>query len=405
MSSDKQSSLFVDGRQVAFTPGETLYTVAQRAGSAIPTLCYDERLEAFGGCRLCMVEIEGMRNPVASCTTQAAADMKVTTANAALERDRRVLLEMVASENRQIDVDPLSGYASQELSTLVDRYDARTGRFSGAISGTSRPDDTNPFILRDYENCISCYRCVRVCAEQQGDHAISVRNRGFDTQITVEFDGLLKGSSCVFCGQCVQTCPTGALGDRKALRFATLLGALAAPSPIKPSPIESSPIKPSPIKPSPIESSPIEPSSIEPSPIESSPIEKTRTICPYCGVGCSVDILTRDGQMIGVQPDMKGPANEGALCVKGQYAWDFVQHPDRLSMPLIRTEDGSFREAEWDEALDVAAAGLQAVVDQHGRHAVYGVASGRAPHEAAYTMQKFIRAGFGTNYVDNCSRA
>ena len=126
---------------------------------------------------------------------------------------------MVASENRQVDVDPLTSYASQELAQLVDRYDARGGRFAGARSGTSKEDD-NPFLLRDYEQCISCYRCVRVCAEQEGDHAINVMNRGFRTQITTEFDGLLKDSSCTFCGQCVQTCPTGALADRKALRFA-----------------------------------------------------------------------------------------------------------------------------------------------------------------------------------------
>jgi predicted molibdopterin-dependent oxidoreductase YjgC len=198
-----------------------------------------------------------------------------------------------------------------------------------------------------------------VCAEQQGDYAISVENRGFDTRITVEFDGFLKDSACVFCGQCVQTCPTGALGDLKALAM-------------KDTPGET---------------------------------RKTRTICPYCGVGCAVDVLTRDGKMVGVQPAMDGPANEGALCIKGQYAWDFVQHPDRLTTPMIRDEEGRFRPASWDEALDVAAEGLSRVVEEHGRHALYGVASGRAPHEAAYTMQKFFRAGLGTNYIDNCSRA
>ncbi|HZD04493.1 MAG TPA: 2Fe-2S iron-sulfur cluster-binding protein, partial [Longimicrobiales bacterium] len=174
--SDKPT-FFLDGEEVEFTPGETVYEVAERHGREIPTLCYDPRLEPFGGCRLCVVDVEGSNNPVASCTTKAQGGMRVTTKGGRLEMHRRVLLELVASEQRDLDVDPLSGYASQELSTLVDRYEARTGRFAGQKSGASRPDDPNPFILRDYENCISCYRCVRVCAEQEGDYAITVMNR------------------------------------------------------------------------------------------------------------------------------------------------------------------------------------------------------------------------------------
>lgn len=354
-----EPTLVLDGETVSFSPGETLYEVGERHRRDIPTLCYDDRLEAFGACRLCVVAVEGQRNPVASCTTKAEAGMRVTTRGGAIDLHRRVLLELVASEQRTVDVDELSGYASQELGTLVDRYDARTGRFAGATSGTSRPDDPNPFILRDYENCISCYRCVRVCAEQEGDYAISVKNRGFDTQITVEFDGTLKNSSCTFCGQCVQTCPTGALADLKALAHRAVEGET----------------------------------------------EKTRTICPYCGVGCSVDVLTRGDEIVGIHPAMDGPANEGALCVKGQFAYDFVSHPDRLDTPLVRNDHGQLVPASWDEALDKAAAGLLAAVNEHGRHSVYAVASGRAPNEAAYTMQKLVRAGLGTSYIDNCSRA
>ena len=352
-------TLFLDGEEVPFSPGETVYEIAERHRREIPTLCYDPRLDPFGGCRLCIVEVEGARNPVASCTTKATAGMKVRTRGGRLDMHRRVLLEMVASENRDVDVDPLAGYASQELATLVDRYEARTGRFRGRQSGTSHPTDPNPFILRDYDNCISCYRCVRVCAEQEGDFAISVMNRGFATQITTEFDGLLKDSACTFCGQCVQTCPTGALADRKALANADVPG----------------------------------------------PTEKTRTICTYCGVGCSIDVLTRGDKIVGVLPAMDGPANNGALCIKGQYAYDFVGHRDRLSTPFVRDPYGQLRPASWDEALDRAARGLSKVVEEHGRHSFYAVASGRAPTEAAYTIQKFVRAGLGTNYIDNCSRA
>ncbi len=352
-------NMTLDGEKVSFSPGETIYEVAERHRKDIPTLCYDPRLDPFGGCRLCVVELEGARNPVASCTTQATPGMAVKTRSASVEMHRRVIMEMVTSENRTVDVDELSGYASQEMALLVDRYESRTGRFQGALSGTSRPDDDNPFILRDYENCISCYRCVRVCAEREGDYAISVMNRGFDTQITTEFGGLLKDSACTFCGQCVQTCPTGALGDIKALANKDVPGET----------------------------------------------EKTRTICTYCGVGCSVDVMTRGDQIVGVQPAMDGPANLGALCVKGQYAYDFVSHPDRLKTPFVRDEDGALRPATWDEALDRAAEGFRNVTEKHGRHSVYAVASGRAPHEAAYSVQKLIRAGWGTNFIDNCSRA
>lgn len=349
----------LDGQEVQFTEGETIYEVSLRHAEKVPTLCYDERLEAFGACRLCVVEVEGSRNPVASCTTKCTPGMKVKTRTEAIEKHRKTLLEMVASENREVDVDPLSGYASQELRSLVDKYGARTGRFKGRHSGTSNKSDDNPFILRDYDNCISCYRCVRVCAEQEGDYAINVMNRGFGTQIITEFNNRLKDSACTFCGQCVQTCPTGALADRKALRDVKTPGEM----------------------------------------------KKTRTICPYCGVGCSVDILTKGEKIVGVQPAMDGPANKGALCIKGQFAFDFVQHPDRLKKPLVRQADGSFKETDWDEALDIAAKGFKEALRKHGRRAVYGIASGRAPHEAAFTMQKFIRAGFGTHHIDNCSRA
>ena len=140
-------------------------------------------------------------------------------------------------------------------------------------------------------------------------------------------------------------------------------------------------------------------------PLHDAGIKKTRSICGYCGVGCSVDILTRENRIIGIQPAMDGPANEGALCVKGQFAYDYVHHPDRLKYPLVRGADGKFHRASWDEALDVAASGFQKALDTHGRHSIYAIASGRTPHEAGYTVQKFMRAGFGTHYIDNCSRA
>ena len=220
------SEITLDGKTVSFGEGETLYEISQRQGTEIPTLCYDDRLEAFGGCRLCIVEVEGMRNPVASCTTRAAPGMIVHTRTEAVEKHRKTLMELVVSENPAgTNIDPLRGLASQEMGSLVAQYQVSGQRFAGKQSGISNTSDDNPFILRDYDHCISCYRCVRVCAEQEGDYAISVMNRGFATQITTEFNGLLAESACTFCGQCIQTCPTGALADKKAMRAESLPGA------------------------------------------------------------------------------------------------------------------------------------------------------------------------------------
>ncbi len=354
-----QATLKLNGNDVSIKDGETLRALAARHGVSIPTLCHDDRLKAFGGCRLCVVAVEGVRNPVASCTTEAQPGMVVETHTDEVEGYRRTLLEMLASENPALNRDDLTGYAGQEMADLIDGYEASTSRFIGARSGTSRADDLNPFIARNYDSCISCYRCVRVCNEQEGDFALTVVGRGFSTQISTAFDTDLRESSCTFCGQCVQTCPTGALTDRKAVRSSKFAGTT----------------------------------------------KKTRSICTYCGVGCSVDLLTRGDKLVGVQPAMDGPANEGALCVKGQFAYDFVQHKDRLKTPLVRDANGILQPTSWDAALDAAADGFRHAAETHGALSVYGIASGRAPHEAAYSMQKFMRAGFGTNQIDNCSRA
>lgn len=216
--SNSSPTMILDGKEVSFEPGETIFEIAQRNDVFIPTLCFDPRLKPFGSCRMCVVDVKGIKNPVASCTMAATVGMEVQTSTEPIEKFRKTLLEMVVSENRELVVSPLRGIASQELSILVEKYGANTGRFEGKHSGHSKLNDKNPFILRDYDLCISCYRCVRVCAEQEGDYAISVMNRGFHTRITTEFNLELRASSCTFCGQCVQTCPTGALADKKALR-------------------------------------------------------------------------------------------------------------------------------------------------------------------------------------------
>ena len=366
-------TITLDGEQVPFSSGETVYEISQRHAKNVPTLCYDDRLDPFGGCRLCVVELEGSRNPVASCTTKAQPGMVICTGTEKIEKYRKTLMELVVSENRQVAVDPLSGYASQELENLVERYQVpvKEGRFQGSRSGRSKEDD-NPFLLRDYEQCISCYRCVRVCAEQQGDHAISVMNRGFDTRITTEFNGLLRDSDCTFCGQCVQTCPTGALGDKKALKNATL------------------PEK----------------------------INKTRSTCPYCGVGCQIEYNVKDNDIKYVN-GIDGPANKNRLCVKGRFGFDYVSHAERLTKPLIRIKGKKkelhpsidfsnlhdyFKEVTWKEALEFASSGLLKLKNSDGPSAFAGFGSAKCSNEEAYLFQKLIRTGLKTNNVDHCTR-
>lgn len=352
-------AIAVDGREIRLTEGETILSACRRAGVDVPTICDDPRLKPLGACRLCVVEIEGQRRPVASCTTRAVAGMQVRTQSESLQGLRRTMLELVASENPDgLRVDPLRGMVANQVADLAEQHAIRPGRLQGRRSGQSRTDDDNPFILRDYDSCISCYRCVRVCAEQEGDFAIGIMNRGFESRIVTPFDRTLKDSPCTFCGQCVQTCPTGALGDKKALRSSDVPGET----------------------------------------------KLTRTVCGYCGVGCSVDVMSRGDTLVGVLPAMDGQANAGALCVKGQFAFDYVQHPDRLKTPLVRNDRGELEPASWEVALDRAADGFRRAAAEHGRHSIYAIASGRAPNEAGYVLQKFVRLGYGCHHVDNCQR-
>lgn len=334
----------IDGREIDARPGETVFQAARRAGIFIPSLCWDGRLEPGGHCRLCVVRVAGRRLPVASCTTPAEPGLEVASDTEELRGLRKSLLEMVLSENP--DVAPTG-----ELAALAERLGVKRGRFAGQTSGATKADP-NPFLARDYERCISCFRCTRICAEVEGDHAITAAGRGFETRIATAFDGSLAESPCTFCGQCIHTCPTGALSDRKRLAIGDT---------------------------------------------------PTKTICTYCGTGCSLYLHAEQGRVVGVTPDLDGPANRGALCVKGQFGFDFLSHPGRLKTPLIREGEG-FREASWEEALELTVRRLREIREKNGAKAFYAIASGRAPNEAAYLLQKFARTRMGTNQVDNCAR-
>lgn len=348
-------SFLLDGREVEFLPGETVVKAARRQGIAIPTLCYDPRLDPAGSCRLCLVRVNGRATPTAACVLPAQAGLEVLSDDEDLRAYRKTLLEMILSENPAEECPKCAQLRPCELHALAAEHGAVAGRFSGATSGQAKEDE-NPFIIRDYTRCIYCYRCTRICGDVEMAHAIVPVGRGFRTGIATALDGGLQESPCTFCGQCVQTCPTGALFDRKMYGRARAEEVTLVP-----------------------------------------------TVCNYCGTGCGINLHVVKGQVIGVTPDFQAPANEGALCVKGQFAWDFIHSPDRLTTPLIKME-GRFREATWDEALDHVASRFRETKDRHGPDAFCLWSSARAVSEANYLFQKLARAVIGTNNVDNCAR-
>lgn len=348
--------LRIDGKQAAFEAGETLLQAARRAQVDIPTLCFDPRVAPNGSCRLCLVEIEGRPNPVPACAFPAAEGLSVRTESPALTAYRSRLLNLVLSELPERECRHCAEIGPCELHALAARYGATGGRYRGATSGAP-VDDGNPFILRDYEQCIYCYRCTRVCNELEQAHAIAPAGRGFATRIATLFERGLMDVTCTFCGQCINTCPTGALADLPRLGRARAADLTAS----------------------------------------------VRTICPFCGTGCGVRLDVAGDRVVGVRPDFTSPVSHGSLCVKGQFGWEFIHSADRLTTPLVRA-DGTLRPATWVEALGVVADRLRSIREAYGPDSIVLWSSARATSEANYLFQKFARAVIGTNNVDNCAR-
>ena len=347
----------IDGQTVDISPGETVLEAARRAGTDIPTLCYDPRLSPGGSCRLCLVEIEGRAQPVPACAFPAAAEMSVSTAGERLDTFRRNLLELVLSEIPEGECRQCAEIGPCELHTLADRYGAkRTGRFRGATSG-KRVDDGNSFILRDYDKCIFCYRCTRICNEVEQAHAIVPGGRGFGSRITTMLERGLEETDCTFCGQCINTCPTGALADLPRVGKAKAADIT----------------------------------------------DSVSTVCPYCGTGCLIKLDVATDHIVGVRPDFSSPVSRGSLCIKGQFGWEFVHAADRLTTPLIR-KNGELQPASWDEAYSLIVKRFSAIKNEYGPDSMVFWSSARATSEANYLMQKLARAVIGTNNVDNCAR-
>lgn len=349
-------AMYIDDTPVDVSPPDTLLDAARQAGSELPTLCHDPRLEPGGSCRLCMVEVEGRERPVAACTFPASAGLRVRTQSPELREYRRRLLELVLSEQPDGDCRHCEEIGPCELHVLAGQYGAHAGRPRGATS-SAKVDDGNPFILRDYERCIFCYRCTRICNEVEQAHAIVPAGRGFGTRITTLLERGLLDTSCTFCGLCINTCPTGALAD------------LPRAGKAKAEEITAS----------------------------------TQTVCPYCGTGCTLYLDVAGDRIVGVRPDFESPVSRGSLCVKGQFGWEFVHSPDRLTTPLIRRE-GVLQPATWDEAYELVGGRLSSIKEADGPDAMVFWSSARATSESNYIFQKFARAVAGTNNIDNCAR-
>ncbi|MDK2929886.1 MAG: formate dehydrogenase alpha subunit [Bacillota bacterium] len=344
----------IDGKRVDVEPGTTVLEAARAAGADIPTLCHDPALPPMGACRLCVVEVEGAKGPVASCAMPVSDGMVVRTETDKVIASRRFILDLLLSDHPK-DCLTCEKNGACKLQEYAYRYGVRSPRLVGRTRKPSLDQD-NPFIERDNEKCILCGRCVRVCQGVQQVGAIDYAYRGFDSKVTPAYDEGLDESPCVFCGNCVAVCPVGALTPK----MEKMTGRAWEKS-------------------------------------------RVRTICPYCGTGCAIFLLVKDGKVVGVEPAKDGPANHGWLCVKGRFGYEFIHHPDRLTQPLVR-RDGKLVPATWDEALDLVASRLGEVKRQHGPDAVAGLSSARCTNEENYVIQKFMRAAIGTNNIDHCAR-
>jgi predicted molibdopterin-dependent oxidoreductase YjgC len=362
MSEHKE--LLMDGKAISFRTGETVLEVAQRENVSIPTLCHDPRLDPAGACRTCLVEIEGSRRLMPSCATAAADGMVVSTKNERIERHQKTLLAMYLADHPQGHEACETGKPC-ELHQMATDVGAPMDWMSMEPKRQSRSEDRNPYIEFQADRCILCARCTRYCDEVEGVSAISLINRGSDTTISTA-DGIsLLDSTCELCGGCVAVCPTGAMAEKQPL--------------LRQDPPERE-------------------------------LTKVRTTCNYCGVGCQMDLNVDPagndgrGRVVKVtSPEPETTTNDGNLCVKGRFAYDFMDHSDRITTPLVRGPDGQFHEASWEDAIQKAAQGLMGVKERHGADSLGFVSSSRCTGEENYLVQKLSRAAFGTNNVHQCA--
>jgi formate dehydrogenase major subunit len=359
----------LDGQEIEALPHETLWQAAKRLGTTIPHLCFKDApgYRADGNCRACMVEVEGERVLAAACIRKPSAGMKVCTQSVRAKAARGMVMELLVTDQ------PTRSDAHDAVSPFWKWADAMGIELSRFPRDGSPPADlTHPAMAVNLDACIHCNLCVRACREVQVNDVIGMAYRGPSEKVVFDFDDPMGLSTCVACGECVQVCPTGALMPKSIVDEAQR-GARTFD-------------------------------------------REVNSVCPYCGVGCQITYKIRNDKIAWVE-GRGGPANENRLCVKGRFGFDYVDHPERLTKPLIRKEGARkemtldprnpfthFREVSWEEALDVAAQGLKTIRDRDGRLALAGFGSAKCSNEEAYLFQKLVRTGFGSNNVDHCTR-
>ncbi len=352
----------VDGREVDVPAGTSVLRAATGAGVTIPKLCATDSLKAFGSCRMCVVEVDGVRGVPASCTTPCADGMVVSTQTENVRELRRNVMELYLSDHPE-DCDGCArgNCEIQSLAATVGSAEVRYGR-PGSRTEVAHPapvDQSNPYFAFDASSCIVCSRCVRACSDIQGTFALTVEGRGFDSKISAGGTDFLS-SECVSCGACVQACPTSALQEHSIVELGM-------------------------------------------------PTRSVETTCAYCGVGCTFRAEVRgegeDAQVVRMVPAKSGGANEGHSCVKGRFAYGYASHRDRQLSPMVRDSiDDEWRKVSWEEAIAKAADGFAAIQAEHGRGAIGGISSSRCTNEEVYVVQKMVRAAFDNNNVDTCAR-
>lgn len=352
-------SAYIDGVSYVFDEAETIYNFVSRhlGEEAIPVLCNDDALEPFGNCRLCSVDVamseSAPRRVKAACHTQVEAGQYIFTNSPRIEKLRRSILELLLSDYPQAALQPLPGERPTAFQALIEQQGMNGSRFPSDRKPSS-PDQSHPYIHFDPAECIHCYRCIRACDEVQGQMVLSMFGRGHDSRVIASLDQSFKDSECVSCGACVQTCPTNALTDR--YRTKTLIAD-----------------------------------------------KRVRTVCTYCGVGCNLEVLLKDGEIGAIDTVKNAEVNHGHACLKGRYAFAYYKHPDRLRTPLLR-KDGELQAVSWDEALDHIAERLSSIKQVDGVQAIAGISSSRCTNEENYLMQKFMRVVIGNNNIDGCAR-
>lgn len=343
----------INGKEIMVEKGTTILEAARKNGIFIPTLCYDEELSIYGGCRLCLVEIEGSKKLAASCSTLVKDGMVVYTETERLVKIRRDILDLLLS-NHPNDCLTCEKVGECGLQDLYYRYGVKRGTYIGEVKNYAI-DSFNPVMERDQNKCILCGKCVRVCKEIQVTNAIDFSGRGFYAKIATGFDKPIDYKNCRLCGQCISMCPTGALINKQ----------LKGTRPWE--------------------------------------VKKVRTTCPLCGTGCNFDLNVKDGKVVGVTPNPEAPVNGRSLCVKGRYHTDLINSPERLKRPLIK-KNGKFVESSWDEALELVTENMKRAKEKYGPDSIAGLSSARCTNEENYVFQKMMRVAIGTNNVDHCAR-